>query len=143
MIELPVLMGTHPQQASVITRFVVVEAPSAYNVILGRPTLNQARAVVSTYSLVVKFPTPQGTGILRGDQATARSYYVTSLRKNAITKVFGVEEIDPRGDKEGVSPVEELVQIVLDPQEPDRYISIGFLLESGLREDLTRFLRQN
>ena len=48
MIELPVLMGTHPQQASVITRFVVVEAPSAYNVILGRPTLNQARAVVST-----------------------------------------------------------------------------------------------
>ena len=67
MIELPVLMGTHPQQASVITNFVVVEVSSAYNVILGRPTLNQARAVVSTYSLIVKFPTPYGTGILRGD----------------------------------------------------------------------------
>ena len=40
MIELPVLMGTHPQQVSVITNFVVVEAPSAYNIILGRPTLN-------------------------------------------------------------------------------------------------------
>ena len=66
MIELPILMGTHPQQTSVITRFVVVEASSAYNVILGRPTLNQARAVVSTYSLVVKFPTPQGIGILKG-----------------------------------------------------------------------------
>ena len=34
MIELPILMGTHPQQASVLTNFVVVEAPSTYNVIL-------------------------------------------------------------------------------------------------------------
>ena len=58
MIELPVLMGTHPQQASVITNFIVVEALLAYNVILGRPTLNQAQAIVSTYSLVVKLLTP-------------------------------------------------------------------------------------
>ena len=71
-------MGTYPQQASLITKFVMVKAPSAYNVILGRPTLNQARAVVSTYRLVVKFPTPQGVGILRGDQAVSRSCYVTS-----------------------------------------------------------------
>ena len=69
MIELPVLMGTHPQQVSTITNFVVVEAPSAYNIILGRPTLNQAKSIVSTYSLVVKFSTPQGARILRGNQA--------------------------------------------------------------------------
>ena len=70
IIELPVLIGTHPQQVSMISNFVVVEAPSAYNVILGRPTLNQAKAVILTYSLVVKFSTPQGAGILIGDQAT-------------------------------------------------------------------------
>ena len=58
MIELPVLMGTHPQQVSTIRNFVMVEALSTYNVILGRPTLNQAKAIVSTYSLVIKFPTP-------------------------------------------------------------------------------------
>ena len=69
-----------------ITNFIVVEGPSVYNVILGRPTLNQARAVVSTYRLIVKFPTPQGTGILKGDQATARSYYVTSLCKNTVRR---------------------------------------------------------
>ena len=40
LIELLVLMGTHPQQVPVITNFVVVEAPSAYNVILGRTGLN-------------------------------------------------------------------------------------------------------
>ena len=126
-----------------ITRFVVVEAPSAYNVILGRPTLNQARAVVFTYSLVVKFPTPQGTRILRGDQATARSCYITSLCKNALAEALRVEEMDPRGDKEGVSPVEELVQVILDAQEPDRSFSIGSLLEPGQQEDLTLFLRRN
>ena len=93
-------MGTHPQNASLITNFVVVEAPSAYNVILGRPTLNQARTVVSTYSLVVKFPTPQGAGILRGDQATARSCYVTSLCKNTVAEALNVEEIDSKGEKE-------------------------------------------
>ena len=50
-----------------------------YNVILGRPTLNQAKAVVSTYNLVVKFLTPQRAEILRGDQATAQSCYITSF----------------------------------------------------------------
>ena len=54
-----------------------------------------------------------------------------------------MEEMDPRGEKEGVSSVEELIQIVLDPQEPDQVVSIGSLLMSGLQEDFTRFLRQN
>ena len=126
-----------------ITNFVMVEAPSAYNVILGRPTLNQAQAVVSTYSLVVKFPTPQGAGILKGDQARARSCYVTSLCKNAVAGALNVEEMDSRGEKEGVSLVEELFQIVLDPQEPIRVVSIGSFLEPGLQAGLTRFLRQN
>ena len=40
MIELPFLMGIHPQQVSRITNFIVVEALSAYNVILRRPNLN-------------------------------------------------------------------------------------------------------
>ena len=58
MIELPVLMGTYQQQASVLTNFVISEAPSTYNVIYSRPTLNQAKAIVSTYNLVVKFLNP-------------------------------------------------------------------------------------
>ena len=52
MMELPVLMGTYPQQASTLVNFVVAKASSAYNVILGRPILNWTKVVVSTYSLV-------------------------------------------------------------------------------------------
>ena len=90
--------------------------------------------MVSTYSLVVKFPTPQGAGILRGDQATARSCYVTSLRNNVVAEALNVKEIDPKGENEGVSPVEELTQLV---------VNIGSLLEPGLQAELARFLRQN
>ena len=57
-------------------------------------------------------------------------------------EALNVEKIDPRGKKEGVSPVEELTQLVLDPQEPDRVVSIHSLLEPGLLVELTRFLQQ-
>ena len=43
-----------------------------------------------------------------------------------------MDEMDLRGEKEGVSPVEELIQIVLNLQEPDRVVSIGSLLEPSL-----------
>ena len=58
MIELPDLLRNHPQQVFTITNFVMVEAPSTYNVILWRSTLNQAKVIVSTYSLVIMFLTP-------------------------------------------------------------------------------------
>ena len=85
----------------------MVEAPSTYNIILGRPTFNQAKAVVLTYNLVIKFPTPQGTGILMGDQATTQSCYVTFLRKGAVSKALNVEEVDPREEKGRMSPVDD------------------------------------
>ena len=117
-----------------MTNFIVVEFPSAYNVILRRPTLNRARAVISTHSLVVKFLTPKGTKILKGDQATARSFYVTSLRKGIVPEALTIE--DPREERDGMSPVEELTQVALDPRSPDRLVSIGSLLNSELQGKL-------
>ena len=103
MIELPVLMGTHPQQVLMMTNVIVVETPSAYNVILGRPTLNRARGVVLTHSLVIKFPTPQGTRILKGDQAIARSCYVTSLHKGVGLEILAIE--DSTEENDGMRPI--------------------------------------
>ncbi|KAK3007871.1 hypothetical protein RJ639_014600 [Escallonia herrerae] len=80
IIALPVAIGTPPAQANFMLDFVVVKAPSAYNAILGRPTLNQLQAVVSTYHLKMKFPTKHGIGEVKGDQTTARQCYVTSCR---------------------------------------------------------------
>jgi hypothetical protein len=56
--------------------FLVVEASSAYNAILGRGALNKLGAIVSTPHLMMKFPTPNGIGYEQGDQELARSCYL-------------------------------------------------------------------
>ncbi|KAL5571130.1 hypothetical protein UlMin_020727 [Ulmus minor] len=67
VLNFPVELGTHPCQHIQSVEFVVVDCPSSYNAIIGRPTLNAIRAVTSTYHLLVKFPTVGGIGILKGD----------------------------------------------------------------------------
>ncbi|GAV59709.1 LOW QUALITY PROTEIN: hypothetical protein CFOL_v3_03240, partial [Cephalotus follicularis] len=52
--------------------FLVVDTPSPYNAIAGRPGLNLMEAIVSTRHLLMKFPTRFGVGEVRGDQQTAR-----------------------------------------------------------------------
>lgn len=60
--------------------FLVVKVPFAYNAILERPTLRMFEVLASTYYLMVKFPTDQGVGELRGDQVTARECYFNSVK---------------------------------------------------------------
>ncbi|KAL5567906.1 hypothetical protein UlMin_024481 [Ulmus minor] len=67
ILNLPVELGSSPCQHIQAMDFVLVDCPSLYNAIIGRPTLNKIRAVTSTYHLLVKFPTVGGIGILRGD----------------------------------------------------------------------------
>ncbi|XP_065012827.1 uncharacterized protein LOC135641398 [Musa acuminata AAA Group] len=43
-----ITMGEDPRAKIVLTTFMVVDLPSTYNIILGRPTLNKLKAVVST-----------------------------------------------------------------------------------------------
>ena len=57
----------------------MVDCPSSYNVIIGRPTLNRWKATTSTYCLKVKFPTDNGVGKVKGDQILARECYQAVL----------------------------------------------------------------
>ena len=56
------VVGDYPQQIAKNVTFLVVDCSSAYNAILGRPTLNSWKAVTSTYHLMIKFPTDYGVG---------------------------------------------------------------------------------
>ena len=64
-VTLSVAIGDYPQQIIKDVTFLVVDCSSAYNAILGRPTLNSWKAVTSTYHLMIKFPTNYGVGELR------------------------------------------------------------------------------
>ena len=66
-ITLSVTVGDYPQQITRDVTFLVVDCSSAYNGILGRPTLNSWKAATSTYYLMIKFLTEYGIGELRGD----------------------------------------------------------------------------
>ncbi|RZS22803.1 hypothetical protein BHM03_00055646 [Ensete ventricosum] len=59
---LPVTIGEEPRSKTLLVSFIVVALPLAYNAIIGKPTLNKLRAVVSTYHRVMKFPTRAGVG---------------------------------------------------------------------------------
>jgi hypothetical protein len=61
--------------------FLVVDRPSAYNAIIGRPALNKLRAATLTYHLIMKFPTEERVRIVRGDQLAARRCYNISMKK--------------------------------------------------------------
>ncbi|GFZ13671.1 hypothetical protein Acr_23g0020560 [Actinidia rufa] len=57
-INLPITLGTEPHQTTIWQDLFVVDCPSPYNAILGRPTLGGIKAIISTYHLKLKFPTP-------------------------------------------------------------------------------------
>ena len=63
-IQLVLTLGDPPCQATTTVRFLIVDAPSAYNVLLGRPSLNAIKAIPSAYHMVIKFPTTNGVGIV-------------------------------------------------------------------------------
>ncbi|KAL0453269.1 UNVERIFIED_CONTAM: hypothetical protein Slati_1305000 [Sesamum latifolium] len=72
MVSLPLAMGRGTTRKACLLKFLVVDVPSAYNVILGRPTLNTFQAVVSTYHIKIKFPTLGGVGEVQEDPLIQR-----------------------------------------------------------------------
>ena len=85
-IILPVAIGEAPRQVNNMIDFVVVDIPSAYNMILGRPFLSKIRGVLSIYHNVLKFPIGEEVGILKGDQQMAQRCYAVSSNPTALVK---------------------------------------------------------
>ena len=54
-IHLVPTLGDPLCQATTTVRFLIVDAPSAYNVLLGRPSLNAIKAIPSAYHMVISF----------------------------------------------------------------------------------------
>ena len=79
-IQLVLTLGDPPCQATTTVRFLIVDAPSAYNMLLGRPSLNAIRAITSAYHMVIKFPIANGVGMVRGNQRVARECYSASMK---------------------------------------------------------------
>ena len=113
-VQLVLTLGDPPCQATTTIKFLIVDAPSAYSMLLGRPSLNAIRVVPSAYHMVVKFPMENGVGMVRGDQRVARECYLASMKQKAIDNIH-MDELDMRNElNTRLIPSEELEPIQLD-----------------------------
>ena len=115
--------------------FLMVDCPSSYNVIIGRPTLNRWKAATSTYCLKVKFPIDNRVGEIRGDQILARECYqaVLATKENHIWMI----------EEERENKVETLKTVALIEDRVTKTTRIGTTLSPEIRTRLIKFLKEN
>ena len=70
VITLPITIDQWEHTVTVMANFLMVDQPSAYNAIIGRPLMKRINMVSTIYCLIVKFPTT-GVGYIKVDQALA------------------------------------------------------------------------
>ncbi|XP_043702506.1 uncharacterized protein LOC122652742 [Telopea speciosissima] len=119
-VELLMTVGTAPRQKTIKVNFMVVRVATTYNAILGRPSLNELRAVVSTKHLKVKFSTPNGVGECQTEQKKAcecHAAFLKGIKGNCRGTAYQVEVTDNREEDKRYQrgePVEELMEVPLD-----------------------------
>ncbi|KAL0405925.1 UNVERIFIED_CONTAM: hypothetical protein Slati_3906400 [Sesamum latifolium] len=152
MVSLSLTMGRGTARKTCLLKFLVVDVPSAYNVILGRPTLNTFQAVISTYHMKIKFPTAGGVGEVQGDPLQSRRCYVDAVHKGQKRNGDDAPDRAPPSKKgtllEGenseetetpakVQPAEELLNIEIIPGNPDKTMRIGSHLGEEAKKEIT------
>ena len=141
-IQLVLTLGDPPCQATTTTRFLIVDAPSAYNMLLGRPSLNAIKAIPSAYHMMIKFPTINGVGMVRGDQRVARECYSASMKQKMVGNIY-LDELDMRDEVfTRPEPSKELEPVLLG-DDPEHLTYIGSKLAEDLKNLIIHFLRQN
>ncbi|XP_073031146.1 uncharacterized protein [Primulina eburnea] len=144
-IILPLTLGSHDLKKTVMTSFTVVNSPSSYNIILGRPAMNELRAVASTYHQKIKFPVRARVGEVRGDQPSSRKCYVEAVRadrsrfKREGKRVRTGERIVEEGEIHFVAEEEqEAVEV-----GPGQQIRVARDLSMTTRVSLIKCLKTN
>ncbi|RDY06853.1 hypothetical protein CR513_09100, partial [Mucuna pruriens] len=61
-VELDTVFGEGSNAKMIPVLYTVVEVEASYNIIMGQPTLNRLKAIVSTYHLCMKYPMSGGVG---------------------------------------------------------------------------------
>ena len=113
-IQLVLTLGDPPCQATTTMRFLIVDALSVYNKLLGRPSLNAIKAIPSAYHMMIKFPTTSGVGMVRGDQRMARECYSASVKQKAVDNIY-LDELDMSDEvNTQPEPSKELDPVPLD-----------------------------
>ncbi|XP_019197163.1 PREDICTED: uncharacterized protein LOC109191031 [Ipomoea nil] len=117
-IILLVEIGTPPKSVKTELEFVVVNLHCVHNVILDRPAIMRVGGIVSMSHLCMKFPTPAGVGVVRGDVQSTRKCYTRAVnRREAGSSRVNTIIKEAVGDrKEQPEPSEEIEEVPLSEE---------------------------
>jgi len=156
--KLPVRIGEKDNSRTVDLNFLVVDILMAYNVILGRPTLNTIKPVIAPYLLLMQFELDDGRiGKLLGDQRMAWKCYYVSLkslgrrdeaspaelsRPSKLGKIGALEPvmiISALGEEHGrphLEPAVDIIEVALNSSWPKRLLCIGNGLTPPMKDTI-------
>ncbi|XP_075507642.1 uncharacterized protein LOC142544483 [Primulina tabacum] len=165
-VTLPLSLGSYPLRTTKMVKFLVVKSPSAYNISLGRPSLNLFQAIGSTYHMKLKFPTPEGIGEATGDSRLARECHAITLQKTTShrkrqaapknsshrskqklehhpdnSEVHVVESESGRDERLKAAEILKSIEVI--PGNYGSKVKVGTGLPTNLEEALAAFLRNN
>ena len=157
IITLPLIVGEYPRESCVMADFLVIDQPSAFNAVLGRPSLKALKAITSIYHLLMKFPTSNRVGQVRGNQEEAKRCYNQAVRSASRPRQVNVvdqrppseepldDTNDPRSSNEKATtgPIEDLVDLPVDSNKPTKVLKLGKNLSDKLREAISTILKEN
>ncbi|XP_073152514.1 uncharacterized protein [Henckelia pumila] len=146
-IMLPLSLGNGEQRVTKMACFTVVDAPSSFNGILGRPSLSGFRAVASTYHQKLKFPSKKEVGVVRGDQKAARLCYVNEVKVDAkkSRREVGMVSIGqaPRVFDKKVFLTSEEGQEKVELSPGGQVVKLAGDLSSSVKQSLVECLKKN
>ncbi|XP_072077818.1 uncharacterized protein [Arachis hypogaea] len=147
IVSLPISIGGGREKRSVMAEFVVLRDSTAYNIILGRKTINEFGAVICTKLLVMKFVSDNGSiGSVRGDLETAVACNNASLslrKKSKEASGVFLADLDARvDDKPRPEPEGNLEKFRVGNSE-EKFTSVNRNLPHYLKEPLVEMIRAN
>ncbi|XP_072054907.1 uncharacterized protein [Arachis hypogaea] len=146
-VTLPITIGTSNQRKTIPSEFVVLKDSTAYNVILGRKTINDLSAVIFTKYLLMKFRADDGTiGTIHGDREVAAECDNNSLalrKKSRDAAGIFLADLDARLDGQPrPEPEGDMEKLQIGPTK-EEYTFINRNLPYDLKEELSQLLKQN
>ncbi|XP_068465071.1 uncharacterized protein [Phaseolus vulgaris] len=91
-VELRTTFSDESTTRTITIRYIVVNTSSAYNLLLGRPSLNKLGAVALTAHMKMKLPSPKGGVItIKSDQKTTQKCYESSLKNQRGTYTIAIQ----------------------------------------------------
>jgi len=88
-IDLFTTFGDDSLRKTINIRYLLVNANTSYNILLGRPFINCLKAIVFTPHLAMKFPSVNGDiAKVHVDQKTTRECYIASLKVEPTRRLY-------------------------------------------------------